>query len=154
MSEVETRLEAAGHRLPKAPEPVAAFVPFVKTGNLVFMSGQVPQGEDGNFKYQGKVGDTISEDDAIKAAELCIANMLAQLKVACDGDLDRVTKVVKVGGFVNSAEGYVRHPVVINAASEMLITAFGDKGRHARFALGALLPFDVAVEIDAVFEIN
>ncbi|WP_300013615.1 RidA family protein [uncultured Roseobacter sp.] len=152
MSEVEKRLEAAGHNLPDAPTPVASFVPFVKTGNLVFMSGQVPQGPNG-FEYQGKVGDTISEEDAIKAAELCIMNMLAQLKVACDGDLDRVTKVVKLGGFVNSAEGYVRHPIVINAASELLITAFGDAGRHARFALGALLPFDVSVEIDGVFEI-
>lgn len=152
MSEAEKRLNDAGHKLGEPLAPVASFVPFVKTGNLVFISGQVPQGPEG-FAYQGKVGDTITEEDAIKAAEMCMRNMLSHLKVACGGDLDRVTKVVKIGGFVNSAPGYLRHPIVINAASEMLVTAFGEKGKHARFALGALLPFDVAVEIDGVFEI-
>lgn len=150
---IEARLEAKGITLPDAPAPAANYVPYVVTGNLVFISGQVPKGPKG-LEYQGKVGRDISAEEAQDAARLCALNIIAQVKAACDGDLDRVVQCVKLGGFVNGTPEFEHHPAVINGASDLLVEVFGDKGRHSRFAVGAgNLPFNVAVEIDAVFEI-
>lgn len=151
---IDARLKELGIELPQPVAPVASYVPYVKTGALVFISGQVPIGPKG-LLYQGKVGDEISQEEAIAAARLCALNILAQLRAACDGDLDRVTACVKLGGFVNGAPGFDQHPAVINGASDLIGEVFGDKGKHARFAVGANgLPFNVAVEIDAIFEIE
>lgn len=151
--EVEARLKNAGIELPPAPAPAANYVPFVVTGNQVFVSGQVPfVGSERH--YIGKVGDVYDLEDAQKAARVVALNIVAQVKAACDGDLDRVVRCVKLGGFVNCTPDFLQHPQVINGASDLMVEVFGDKGRHARFAVGApSLPFNVAVEIDAVFEI-
>lgn len=152
--EVEARLKDAGIELPPAPAPAANYVPFVVTGNQVFVSGQVPfVGSERHFI--GKVGDVYDLEDAQKAARVVALNIVAQVKAACDGDLDRVVRCVKLGGFVNCTPDFLQHPQVINGASDLMVEVFGDKGRHARFAVGApSLPFNVAVEIDAVFEIS
>ncbi len=153
-SETDRKLESLGIALPEPVAPVATYVPYVISGNLVFVSGQVPLTKEG-LKFQGEVGDTVSIEEAKEAAKLCAINVLAQVKQACDGDLDRVSRCVKLGGFVNGAKGFDQHPMVINGASDFICEVFGDKGKHARFAVGAAgLPFNVAVEIDAVFEID
>ena len=150
---VDARLSELGIELADPAAPAANYVPYVVTGNLVFISGQVPVDETG-LPYRGKVGDKVSQDDAVKAARLCGLNILAALRQACDGDLDHVTRCVKLGGFVNGTPEFDQHPAVINGCSDLMVDVFGDAGKHARFALGASnLPFDVAVEIDAVFEI-
>jgi len=154
MSSIEDRLAELGVTLPTPAAPVANYVPYVITGNLVFISGQVTLGPDG-FEYQGKVGTDISVEDAVKAARLCAINILSQLKAACGGDLERVRRCVKLGGFVNSIADFTDHPKVINGASDLMVEALGDRGKHARFAVGAgSLPLNVAVEVDAVFEIE
>ncbi len=150
---VDERLRELGIALPDPVPPVATYVPFVVTGNLVFISGQVTVGPEG-LQYRGQVGTDFSIEEGQAAARLCAINVLAQLKDACDGDLDRVTRCVKLGGFVNSPPGFGDHPKVINGASDLMVEVFGDAGRHARFAVGASsLPLNVAVEVDAVFEI-
>lgn len=154
MSSIEGRLAELGVTLPEPAAPVANYVPYVVTGNLVFISGQVTLGPNG-FEYQGKVGADISVEDGAKAARLCAVNILAQLKAACGGDLERVRRCVKLGGFVNSTADFTDHPKVINGASDLMVDALGDRGKHARFAVGAgSLPLNVAVEVDAVFEIE
>jgi enamine deaminase RidA (YjgF/YER057c/UK114 family) len=151
---VDARLKDLGIDLPSAAPPAANYVPFVVTGNHVYVSGQVPLGPDGNLHYQGKVGAEFTMEEGQEAAQLCALNILAQVKAACDGDLDRVVRCVKLGGFVNCPPDFQQHPAVINGASDLMVAVLGDKGRHARFAVGAAnLPFNVAVEIDAVFEI-
>lgn len=153
MSEIEKRLEEMGISLPEPAAPVANYVGYVITGNLVFISGQVPLGPDG-FEYQGIVGKDLATEDAAKAARLCAINVLAQLKAACGGDLERVRRCVKLGGFVNAVPGFEQQPQVINGASDLMVEALGDRGKHARFAVGAgSLPVNVSVEVDAVFEI-
>jgi enamine deaminase RidA (YjgF/YER057c/UK114 family) len=153
MGKIENRLAEMNITLPKPAVPVANYVPYVITGNLVFISGQVTL-EDGEVKYIGKVGADLTVDDGIAAARLCGINILAQLKAACGGDLDRVVQCVKLGGFVNATTDFSQHPQIINGCSDLMVDALGDKGKHARFALGAgSLPLNVAVEIDAVFEI-
>jgi len=150
---IDQKLKDLGITIPDAPTPAANYVPYVVTGNQVFISGQVPVGPDG-LEFQGKVPTQVSEEDAVKAARLCAINIISQVKAACGGDLDRVVRCVKLGGFVNGEPDFGNHPGVINGASDLLVEVFGDKGRHARFAVGAgNLPFNVAVEIDAVFEI-
>lgn len=150
---IETRLKDLGISLPAPPAPVASYVPAVKTGNLVFISGQIPMG-DGGLKYVGIVGQDLSVDDGKAAARLCAINLLAQVKAACDGDLDRVTRCVKLSVFVNAVPGFGQHPEVANAASDLMVEVFGDAGKHARAAVGAgSLPRNVAVEVEAVFEI-
>ena len=150
---VDERLRELGISLPDPVPPVATYVPFVVTGNLVFISGQVTIGPEG-LEYRGQVGTDFSVEEGQAAARLCAINILAQLKEACSGDLDRVTRCVKLGGFVNSPAGFGDHPKVINGASDLMVEVFGDAGRHARFAVGAgSLPLNVAVEVDAVFEI-
>jgi len=150
---IDTRLQDLGIALPSPPAPVASYVPTVKTGNLVFVSGQIPAA-DGGLKYVGIVGRDLTVEDGQAAARLCAINLLAQVKVACDGDLDRVTRCVKLAVFVNAVPGFAQHPEIANGASDLMVAVFGDAGKHARAAVGAgSLPRNVAVEIEAVFEI-
>ena len=151
--QIDARLQELGITLPEAAAPVANYVPYVVTGNLVFVSGQVTI-ENGEFKFVGKLGSDVSLEDGQAAAKLCATNIIAQLKSACGGDLDRVTRIVKLGGFVNSTPEFTDQPKVINGASDLMVEVFGDKGRHARAAVSAgSLPVGVAVEIDCVAEI-
>lgn len=151
--EVDARLNDLGISVPEAAAPVANYVGFVRSGNLVFVSGQVPV-KDGKFLYQGKVGAEISLEAAQEAAKLCAINIIGQLKAACGGDLDRVQRIVKLGGFVNSVPDFGDQPKVINGASDLMVAVFGEKGKHSRAAVSAgALPLGVAVEIDAVAEI-
>ena len=152
MSTIETKLAELGVTLPDAPAPAANYVPFVLSGNLVHVSGQISNGPDGLIK--GRLGDTMSVEDGAKAAKTCAIALLAQLKAACGGDIDRLVRVVKLNAFVASAPDFHDQPKVVNGASDFLVEALGDIGRHARSAVGvAALPLGVAVEIDAVFEI-
>ena len=150
---IEARLKELKIELPDAPAPAANYIPYVVTGNLVFVSGQVPRFK-GQYVHVGKVGETLTLEDVQKSARLCALNLIAQLKAACGGDLDRVKRVVKLGGFVNSTPTFAQHPQVINGASDLMGEIFGDAGKHARFAVGvADLPGNVATEIDGIFEI-
>ena len=152
--EIDARLEELGIELPQAAAPVANYVAYVVTGNLVFVSGQVTI-ENGERKYVGKVGSDLSVEQGQEAARLCALNIIAQLKDACGGDLDRVQRIVKLGGFVNSTPDFKDQPKVINGASDLMVEVFGYKGRHARAAVSAgALPAGVAVEVDAVAEIT
>lgn len=150
---IDARLAELGIQLSEPAAPVANYVGFVKCGNIVFLSGQVPI-EDGVLKYLGKVGAEISLEDAQQAAKLCAINLIAQLKAACDGDLGRIKRIVRLGGFVNSTPGFTDQPKVINGASDLMVAVFGDAGKHARTAVSAgSLPLGVAVEVDAIAEI-
>lgn len=150
---IEARLAELGLELPRPARPVGTYVPYVVTGSLVFVSGQVPLALEG-IAYRGKLGRDLSPEEGQAAARLCAVNLLAQLREACGGDLDRVRRCVKIGGFVNCTDDFQAHPAVLNGASDFLVEVFGEAGRHARFAVGApSLPFDSAVEIDGVFEI-
>ena len=141
-------------QLPKPSAPVANYLPYVVVGSLVFVSGQIPMGFNG-IEFDGKVGADLSVEDGQKAARLCALNLIAQLREACSGDLDRVTRVVKLGGFVNCTETFSQQPQVINGASDLMVDVFGDMGKHSRSAVGvANLPMNVAVEIDGIFEIR
>jgi enamine deaminase RidA (YjgF/YER057c/UK114 family) len=152
-SKVEARLKELNIALPTPPAPVASYVPFVVTGSLVFISGQVTLAE-GGLKYVGIVGKDLTLEDGQAAARLCAVNVVAQLKAACSGDLDRVKRCVKLGVFVNAIPGFSQHPEVANGASDLIVEIFGDAGRHSRAAVGAgSLPRNVAVEVEAVFEI-
>ena len=138
--------------LPNAPVPAANYVPFVKVDNIVYVSGQISIGSDGLIK--GVLGADMSIEDGRKAARQCAINLLAQVKAACDGNLDRLLRVIKLGGFVNSKPNFSEQPNVINGASDFLVDLLGDRGRHARTAVGAILPLGVAVEIDGIFLIK
>ncbi len=152
--EVDARLAELGIEVPEAAASVANYVGYVRSGNLVFVSGQVPL-VDGTFKFQGKVGAEFSVEEGQEAARICAINIIAQLKAACGGDLDRVRRIVKLGGFVNSTPEFTDQPKVINGASDLMVAVFGDAGRHSRAAVSAgALPLGVAVEIDAVAEIG
>jgi len=152
--EVDARLAKLGIDVPQAAAPVANYVGYVQTGNLVFVSGQVPV-KDGKFQFQGKLGDGLSVEDGQAAARLCAINVIAQVKAACGGDLDRVKRVVKLTGFVNSTGDFTDQPKVVNGASDLMVEVFADKGRHSRAAVSAAaLPAGVAVEVEAVVEIG
>jgi enamine deaminase RidA (YjgF/YER057c/UK114 family) len=154
MSIIEARLKELGVTLPAPPVPVASYVPYVVTGNLVFISGQIPIA-DGAVKYVAKLGVDGGVEAGQAAAQLCAINLLAQLKAACEGDLDRVVRCVKLGVFVNATPDFIQHPEVANGASDLIAAVFGDAGKHARAAVGVgSLPRGVAVEVDAVFEIR
>ncbi|MHC4080990.1 MAG: RidA family protein [Planctomycetota bacterium] len=154
MSTVNQRLEAAGVSLPEAPKPVAAYVPTVKVGNLVFVSGQIPLRE-GALIATGSVPSAVSPDQAAEAARQCAINALAVLATAVDGDLDRVRRIVRVGVFVASDPGFDGQPQVANGASELLQEVFGDTGRHARAAVGSVaLPLGATVELEMVAEVG
>ncbi|MGD0144699.1 MAG: RidA family protein [Rhizomicrobium sp.] len=150
---IDTRLNELGIVLPTPPAPVASYVPFVISGKQVFISGQVPMAADG-LKYVGTVGKELTQEDGNAAARLCAVNVLAQLKVACDGNLDRVKRCVKLTVFVNAVPGYTQQPEVANGASNLIVEVLGDAGKHARAAVGASsLPRNVATEVEAVFEL-
>ncbi|HWX88734.1 MAG TPA: RidA family protein [Rhizomicrobium sp.] len=154
MSVIEARLQELGVSLPTPPMPVASYVPYTISGNLVFLSGQIPIA-DGALKYVGKLGVDIPLEAGQAAAQLCAINLLAQLKNACDGDLDRVVRCLRLGVFVNATPEYGQHPEVANGASDLIAAVFGDAGKHARAAVGVgSLPRGVAVEVDAIFEIK
>lgn len=154
MGLIDKRLAELGIALPEPAKPVANYVGWVRTGNLVFTAGQVTL-SDGKFAYQGKVGKDFSTEEGNKAARLCAINVVAQLRDACGGDLDRVVRIVKVVGFVNTVPEYAEHPKVINGASDLLVEVFGERGKHARSAVGSgSLPLNVAVEVEAIAEIS
>ncbi len=146
MSSVEQRLQSLGHSLPVAPAPVASYVPAIRFGNVVVTSGQLPMvGKELVFK--GKLGKQLHEEDGVNAARLCALNALAQIK-AVIGDLDHVKQIVRVEGYVQSADDFNKQPAVVNGASDLLVQAFGDKGKHTRIAVGVNeLPLDAAVEL-------
>lgn len=151
---IDAHIKSLGLNLPAASVPVANYVPFVRSGNLVFVSGQLPL-QDGAVKYVGLVGAGVTQEEAYEAAKLCGLNLIAQAKAACGGDLDRVTRVVKLTGFVAAGPQFTDQPKVINGASDLMVQVFGDAGRHCRAAVGApSLPRGAAVEIEAVFEVS
>jgi enamine deaminase RidA (YjgF/YER057c/UK114 family) len=140
--------------LPPITPPAFTYVPFVRTGNLVFISGQVPQWK-GERQFIGKLGREFQIEQGIEAARLCALNVVAQLSGAIDGDMDRLVRFVNVRGFVNSTPDFLFHPQVINGASDLFVEIFGEAGRHSRTALGvSALPYDVAVEVDAIVEVR
>lgn len=152
MSKVEERLTAAGIELPQPVAPIANYVPFVRTGAHVYISGQVSLDASGGIT--GTVGVDVDLETAQKAARICGINLLAQMRAACDGDLDRVVRVVKLGGFVQAGPDFYDIPNVINGCSDVMVEAFGDAGRHSRSAVGVYrLPRNFSVEVDAVVEI-
>ena len=151
---IDKRLAELGIALPTPAKPIANYVPWVRTGNLVFITGQGAV-RDGKIEYTGKVGDTLSVEEAIASARLTAINVIAHLRDACGGDLDRVKRIVKLLGFVNCTPTFGDQPKVINGASDLMVEVFGDKGRHARSALGApALPFNLSVEVEAIAEIE
>ncbi len=151
---VEKKLQEIGITLASPPSPVANYVPFVRTGNLLMVSGQLCLGADGKLAAKGQLGAGVSIEDGQKAARTCAINLLAQVKAAL-GDLDKVARVVRLGGFINSAPGFVDGPKVMNGASDVMVAAFGDKGKHARSTVGvAALPADAAVEVEGLFEVS
>ena len=151
---VEEKLSKLKIKIPDAPAPVGAYVAYKVTKNLIFISGQLPIGSDGNI-IKGKLGKDLSIDKGQEAAKLCAINIIAQAKKAVGGDLDKIKSCVKITGFVNSSDDFIDQPKVINGASELLTEVFGDEGKHARAAVSTnSLPLGIAVEIDAVFEIK
>lgn len=153
MSKIEENLSKLGVTLPDAPAPAANYVPYVVDGNTVYVSGQISTNDAGLIT--GKLGDGMSVEDGAAAAKSCAISLLAQLKEACGGDIDRLDRVVKLVGFVNSTGDFTDQPKVINGASDFLVEALGEQGRHARSAVSAAsLPLGVAVEIEAIFAIK
>ena len=151
---VEKKLADLGITLPAPAAPVANYVPFVRTGKLLVVSGQLCFDAEGKLVAKGKLGGGVSIEDGAKAAQACAVNLLAQLKAAL-GDLDKVARVVRLGGFISSVPGFVDGPKVMNGASDLMVTVFGDKGRHARTTIGvAVLPIDAAVEVEGMFEVT
>lgn len=153
MSTIETRLAELGVTLPNAPAPAANYVPYVIQGNTVYVSGQISN--DANGFITGKLGDDMDVEAGAAAAKTCAISLLAQVKAACGGDLDRLSRVLKLTAFVNSTSDFTDQPKVVNGASDFLVEALGDAGRHARSAVSApSLPLGVAVEIEGIFEIK
>ncbi len=151
---VEKKLSELGVVLKQPAAPVANYVPFVRTGNLLMVSGQICFDGEGKLVAKGQLGGGVSMEDGQKAARACAVNLLAQVKAAI-GDLDKVVRVVRLGGFVNSVAGYTDGPKVMNGASDLMVEAFGDKGRHARSTVGvAALPQNAAMEVEGLFEVS
>ena len=150
---IDSKLSELAIQLPQAATPVGNYVAYTVTGNLVFVSGQLPL-VGGELKYKGKLGENVSLEDGQQAARACALNLVAQVRAACGGDLDRVRRVVKLGGFVASSGDFTQQAAVINGASDLMVQIFGDAGKHARAAVSCpTVPLGAAVEIDAVFEI-
>ena len=150
---IESRLAELGVTLPVSPPPAANYIPFVQVGDTLYVSGQISMGPDGLIK--SKVGADLSVEEGAAAARTCAISLLAQVKAACDGDIERLVRVVKLTGFVNSTPDFTDQPKVINGASDFLVEALGDAGRHARSAVSAgALPLGVAVEIEGIFQIR
>jgi enamine deaminase RidA (YjgF/YER057c/UK114 family) len=153
MSQIEDRLTAAGIVLPQPNAPIANYVPFVRRGEWLHISGQVSLDASGGIK--GVVGEDVDLETAQRGARLCGLSLLAQMKAACEGDLDRVVRVVKLGGYVQTGPAFFEIPKVLNGASDLMVEAFGDAGRHARSAVGVYrLPMNFAVEVDAVVVVS
>ena len=151
---ITTRLTELGIELPEPAAPAANYIPFVVTGNLIFVSGQITVW-NGELRHIGRLGENIDIDEGYQAARLCGLNLIAQAKAAAQGDLDKIKRVVKLGGFVNSTPDFTDQPKVINGTSDLMAEVFGEGGKHARFAVGApTLPLGVAVEVDGVFELG
>ena len=149
---IDARLKELGLTLPVAAAPAANYIPYTISGNIVFVSGQIAK--YGDDLMTGKVGSDLDIAAGQKAARYCALNIIAHVKDACGGDLDRVTRILKLGGFVNAGPAFTGSPQIINGASDLIVDVFGDIGRHARFAVAAAcLPLDTAVEIDAIVEI-
>ncbi|SLN46155.1 RidA family protein [Ruegeria meonggei] len=149
---IAARLEGLGVALPDAPAPAANYVPFVRLGNIVYVSGQISKDDD---LITGKLGDDMEIEAGAAAAKVCAINLLAQVKAACDGDINKLVRVIKLTGFVNSTADFTAQPQVINGASDFLVEALGDAGRHSRSAVSAAsLPLGVAVEIEGIFEVQ
>jgi enamine deaminase RidA (YjgF/YER057c/UK114 family) len=150
---VEQKLASLGITLPNPASPIANYVPAVRSGNLLVVSGQICFGADGKLVAKGQLGGSVSIEDGQKAARACAINLLAQVKAAL-GDLDQVSRVVRLGGFINSAPGFADGPKVMNGASDLMVEVFGEKGRHARTTVGvSALPVDAAVEVEGQFEV-
>ena len=152
MSNLEIKLKKMGIQLPNAPTPAANYLPFVKIGQIVYVSGQISIGSDGLII--GLLGESMTLEEGKIAAKQCAINLLAQVTVACDGDLDSLDRVIRLGGFVNSTQDFSDQPSVINGASDFFVDVLGENGRHARTAVGATLPLGVAVEIDGIFQLK
>jgi enamine deaminase RidA (YjgF/YER057c/UK114 family) len=153
MSQIEARLAELGIILPEPAAPVANYVPFVRVGDLVHIAGQVSR--DGDAGVKGVVGEDVDMDGARLAARLCGVNLIAQIKAACAGDLDRVVRIVKLGGFVQAGPEFFDIPQVVNGCSDLMVEVFGEAGRHARSAVGVYrLPLNFAVEVDAVVQVR
>jgi enamine deaminase RidA (YjgF/YER057c/UK114 family) len=153
MSSIEDRLKSLGIELPQPNAPVANYVPFVRAGDLVHISGQVSVDASGGVK--GVVGEDVDFDTAVRAARICGINLIAQMKAACDGDLGRVVRIVKLGGFVQAGPGFFDIPKVVNGCSDLMVDVFADVGKHARSAVGVYrLPMNFAVEVDAVVQVR
>jgi enamine deaminase RidA (YjgF/YER057c/UK114 family) len=151
---IEARLAKLGVELPAAAAPAANYVPYVVSGKLIMVAGQVPFW-NGELKGVGKVGRDLTTEQAADIARICGLNLIAQAKAACGGDLDRIARVVKLGGFVNCVDEFTQQPEVVNGASNLMVDVFGDAGAHARFAVGTnSLPRGVAVEVDGIFELK
>ena len=151
---VEKKLASLGINLPTPAAPIANYVPFVRSQNMLVVSGQLCFGTDGSLLAKGQLGNGVSLDDGQRAARACAINLLAQLKSAL-GDLDKVVRVVRLGGFINSAPGFTDGPKVMNGASDLMVEVFGEKGRHARSTVGvAALPANAAVEVEGQFEVS
>lgn len=151
MSAIEQRLASLGLGLPPAAAPAANYVPFVVQNGLVFVSGQLPF-QGGGVAARGRLGDDVALEQGVAAARLCALNVLAQVKAASEGDLDRIARCVKLGGFVACTAHFVDHPKVINGASDLIVEVMGEAGRHTRFAVGCpSLPLGAAVEVEAIF---
>jgi enamine deaminase RidA (YjgF/YER057c/UK114 family) len=151
---VEKKLRELGIVLAAPAAPVANYVPCVRTGNLLMVSGQICLDDDGKLVAKGQLGANVSVEDGQKAARACAVNVLAQVKAAV-GDLDKVARVVRLGGFVNSVPGFLDAPKVMNGASDVMVAVFGEKGKHARTTVGvAALPRDAAIEVEALFEVS
>jgi enamine deaminase RidA (YjgF/YER057c/UK114 family) len=150
---VEGKLANLGIILPTAASPIANYVGFVRSGNLLVVSGQLCLDAEGKLVAQGKLGGGVSVEDGQKAARTCAINLLAQVKAAL-GDLDKIGRVVRLGGFINATPDFLDGPKVMNGASDLMVTAFADKGRHARTTVGvSVLPLDAAVEVEGMFEV-
>ena len=151
---IEKKLSGLGVTLPTPASPIANYVPFVRSGNILVVSGQVCFGNDGKLVVKGQLGAGVSVEDGQKAARACAINLLAQLKATL-GDLDKVVRVMRLGGFINSSPGFTEGPKVMNGASDLMVEVFGDKGRHARTTVGvSALPADAAVEVEGLFEVS
>jgi enamine deaminase RidA (YjgF/YER057c/UK114 family) len=151
---IEKKLTNLGITLPTPASPIANYVPFVRTGNLLVISGQLCFGADGKLVAKGQLGGGVSIEDGQKAGRACAVNLLAQLRAAL-GDLDKVRRVVRLGGFINSTPGFADGPKVMNGASDLMVEVFADKGRHARTTVGvAALPADAAIEVEGLFEVD
>ncbi|MGI9418000.1 MAG: RidA family protein [Geminicoccaceae bacterium] len=152
-SALEQKLARMGHALPNAAAPAANYVPFTISGKLILVSGQLPM-KDGQVVFKGRLGDGVEVEEGQAAAALCALNLLAQAKNACDGDLSRLARCLKLGGFVATTPDFTDHPKVVNGASDLIAEAMGEAGQHARFAVGAAsLPLGASVEVEAIFEL-